>query len=44
MQFEILPSIMIEAMIVSLAAALLAGIYPGYKMSKTSPSNALREE
>jgi len=44
MQFEILPSIMIEAMIVSLAAALLAGIYPGYKMSKTSPANALREE
>ncbi|MCU0344162.1 MAG: FtsX-like permease family protein [Ignavibacterium sp.] len=44
MQFDILPSIMIEAMIVSLAAALLAGIYPGYKMSKTSPANALREE
>lgn len=44
MQFEILPSIIIEAMIVSLAAALLAGIYPGYKMSKTSPANALREE
>jgi putative ABC transport system permease protein len=44
MQFEVLPSIMIEAMIVSLAAALLAGIYPGIKMSKTSPANALREE
>jgi putative ABC transport system permease protein len=44
MRFEILPSIMLEAMIVSLAAALLAGIYPGYKMSKTSPANALREE
>jgi putative ABC transport system permease protein len=44
MQFEILHSIMLEAMIVSLAAALLAGIYPGYKMSKTSPANALREE
>ncbi|MDZ7625724.1 MAG: FtsX-like permease family protein [Ignavibacteriaceae bacterium] len=44
MQFEILPSIMIEAMIVSLAAAFLAGIYPGIKMSKTSPANALREE
>jgi putative ABC transport system permease protein len=44
MQFDLLPSIMIEAMIVSLLAAFLAGIYPGYKMSKTSPSNALREE
>ena len=44
MQFEVLPSIMIEAMILSLVAAVLAGIYPGYKMSKTSPANALREE
>ena len=44
MQFEVLPSIMIEAMILSLVAAMLAGIYPGYKMSKTSPANALREE
>lgn len=44
MQFEVLPSIMIEAMILSLVAAVLAGIYPGYKMSKTSPAIALREE
>jgi putative ABC transport system permease protein len=44
MQFEIMPSILIEAMILSIVAALLAGIYPGYKMSKTSPANALREE
>ena len=44
MQFEILPDIMIEAMMLSLFAAVLAGIYPGYKMSKTSPANALREE
>lgn len=44
MQFNILPQIMLEAMLLSLAAAVLAGIYPGYKMSKTSPANALREE
>jgi putative ABC transport system permease protein len=44
MQFDFLPSIMIEAVLVSLLAAFLAGIYPGYKMSKTSPINALREE
>jgi putative ABC transport system permease protein len=44
MQFDLLPSIMIEALIVSLLAAFLAGVYPGYKMSKTSPINALREE
>jgi putative ABC transport system permease protein len=44
MQFQLLPSIMIEAMLLSIFAAVLAGIYPGYKMSKTSPANALREE
>ena len=44
MQFEFLPSIMMEAMALSIVAAILAGIYPGYKMSKTSPANALREE
>ena len=44
MQFEFLPSIMLEAMALSIVAAIFAGIYPGYKMSKTSPANALREE
>lgn len=44
MQFEILPGILAEAMILALVAAILAGIYPGYKMSRTSPANALREE
>jgi putative ABC transport system permease protein len=44
MQFELVPSIMIEAVLLSLVAALLAGIYPGYKMSKSSPALALREE
>lgn len=44
MQFDVIPSIMIEAMLLSLLAAVLAGIYPGYKMSKSSPANALREE
>ena len=44
MQFDLLPSIMIEAVIVSLVASFLAGIYPGFKMSRTSPINALREE
>jgi putative ABC transport system permease protein len=44
MQFEFLPSIMMGAMALSIVAAILAGIYPGYKMSKTSPANALREE
>ena len=44
MQFEIIPSIILEALILSIIASLLAGIYPGIKMSKSSPALALREE
>ena len=44
MQFDLIPSIMIEAILLSLFAAILAGLYPAYKMSNTSPANALREE
>jgi putative ABC transport system permease protein len=34
----------VQGIIISILAAILAGIYPAYKMSKTSPSNALRQE
>lgn len=44
MQFEMGFSIIIEAIILSIAAAVIAGLYPGYKMSKISPSVSLREE
>jgi putative ABC transport system permease protein len=44
MQFEIIPSIMLEALVFAVVAAVLAGLYPGYKMSKSSPALALREE
>lgn len=44
MQFEIIPGLLAEAMVLSLAAAILAGLYPGFKMSRTSPLIALREE
>jgi putative ABC transport system permease protein len=44
MQFEIMPSIMIEAFLLAVLAALLAGIYPGLKMSQASPAQALRSE
>ncbi len=33
-----------EALLLALGAAILAGIYPGYKMSRTLPAEALREE
>ncbi len=42
--FHIIPEMMFEAIIISVIAALLAGIYPAYKMANTSPALALRQE
>jgi putative ABC transport system permease protein len=41
---EVGPQILLEALALALAAALLAGLYPAFKMSRTSPALALREE
>jgi putative ABC transport system permease protein len=38
------PEVFLQAMVVAVAAALFAGLYPGYKMARTSPARALREE
>jgi putative ABC transport system permease protein len=38
------PQILLEALALALAAALLAGLYPAFKMARTSPALALREE
>jgi putative ABC transport system permease protein len=38
------PQIYIESLLLAVFAALLAGIYPGYRMAKESPAAALREE
>lgn len=38
------PSVPLEALGLALAAALLAGIYPAWRMARTSPALALREE
>ena len=38
------PWILAEAMALALAAALLAGLYPAWRMSRTPPAVALREE
>jgi len=43
-RMEISPEILLQALLLALAAALLAGIYPAYKMARTSPALALREE
>jgi putative ABC transport system permease protein len=38
------PAILGEAVLLALAAALLAGVYPAWRMSRTAPAVALREE
>lgn len=43
-RLEVSPEILLEALLLALAAALLAGLYPAWKMARTSPAVALREE
>jgi putative ABC transport system permease protein len=44
LRLEIGPEILIHAVLLALAGALLAGIFPAWRMSRTSPALALREE
>jgi putative ABC transport system permease protein len=43
-RMEVSPDVLLQALLLSLAAALLAGLYPAYRMARTSPAVALREE
>jgi putative ABC transport system permease protein len=43
-RMELNPEVLLQALLLALAAALLAGLYPAYKMARTSPALALREE
>jgi putative ABC transport system permease protein len=43
-RMEVDPGMLLQALLLALAAALLAGLYPAYKMARTSPALALREE
>jgi putative ABC transport system permease protein len=43
-RMDVGPQILLEALALALAAALLAGLYPAFKMARTSPAVALREE
>jgi len=38
------PALFVQAMLVALVAAVLAGLYPAIRMSRSSPALALREE
>ena len=42
--FRLDPGLFAQALVVAVIAALLAGLYPAWKMSRTSPALALREE
>lgn len=44
MQLSLEAAVLYEALILSVVAAVLAGLYPGYRIAKISPSTALREE
>lgn len=44
MQLSIEPAYLVQAVLLSLAAALLAGVYPSIKIAAASPAAALKEE
>ncbi|MBW3535986.1 MAG: ABC transporter permease [Gemmatimonadetes bacterium] len=41
---ELPPSVFLEAVALAVAGALLAGLYPAWRMARTSPAAGLREE
>ena len=44
MQFTIPPAILVQAIVLAVLAAWLAGLYPSWRMSRANPSLALRED
>jgi putative ABC transport system permease protein len=44
MQTLLEPGLLLQAVGLALAAALLAGLYPGWKLARSSPAEALQEE
>ena len=44
MDISIDPFVLSQSLFLSIVAALLAGVYPAYRMAKIKPANALREE
>jgi len=44
LQMQLQPREFVQAFAVALVAALLAGIYPAWKMGQTQPADALRLE
>ena len=44
LEMEIAPAILVQAVAIALLAALLAGLYPSFRMARRRPAVALREE
>ncbi len=44
MDLQIFPTVLLEAVGLAVVAALLAGVYPAFKMAASSPAASLREE
>ncbi len=44
MDMEIIPSVLVEAVVLAVVAAVLAGVYPALRMASSPAANALREE
>ena len=44
MQVQVAPEILVQAVVLAVIAALLAGLYPAWRMAQANPSLALREE
>ena len=44
LQFQFRPDLLVQAVILAVVAAILAGIYPAWRMANTSPVIAMREE
>ncbi|HEU5011602.1 MAG TPA: FtsX-like permease family protein [Roseiflexaceae bacterium] len=44
LQFQLDGGLFLQALLVAIVAALLAGLYPAWRMSRTAPALALREE
>lgn len=44
MDIQVDPLILLQALLLALTAAVLAGLYPAWRMAQTSPAQALRDE
>lgn len=44
MDLQVFPGVLIEAIVLALAAAVIAAVYPAIKMASSSPAEGLREE